>query len=144
MKALLSAAILTLLMTSFAADAKPPKDKGGKPNKEQHEDKERREDLRDLEDGLGAISSLISASDARNLAVSHNMTGQKPLPPGIRKNLAKGKPLPPGIQKTRGGGSFFDDLPQKKGYEWRGAGTDLVLVQAGTEMVADVIEGVFE
>lgn len=124
--------------------AKPPENKGGKPNKEQQEWKEDREDLRDLQDGLNLVSSLISADDARSLARKSGATGYKPLPPGIQKNLARGKPIPPGIQKTRMPGGMMNNLPKQKGYEWRGAGTDLLLVQEGTEIVADVLRDVFK
>ena len=143
-KFLVTATLLSLILASSPATAKPPKDKGGKPDKEQHEDKELREDLRDIEDGLDLVSSLISAGDARDLAVGAGATGNKPLPNGIRKNLARGKPIPPGIQKTRMPSGFLDELPKRKGYRWEGAGTDLLLVQEGTDLVADVLKDVMK
>ncbi len=143
--------IIALFFLAFAlvavqdGHAKPPENKkGGKPNKEQHDKKEDREDLRDLQDGINLVSSLISADDARNLAKASGATGYKPLPPGIQKNLARGKPLPPGIEKTRMPGGMLDKLPKQKGYEWRNAGADLLLVQEGTEIVADVLRDVFK
>ena len=46
-----------------------------------------------------ALEFLVnfSSSEGHRLAKENKLTGQKPLPPGIRKNLARGKPLPPGI-----------------------------------------------
>ncbi len=143
MKTVILGICLAILTFSAYAQGKPPKNKGGKPDKEQHEKREDREDLRDLQDGLGLVSSLISAHDARNIAIGEGATGYKPLPNGIRKNLARGKPIPPGIQKTRMPGGVLDKLPKQKGYEWRSAGTDLLLVEAGTEIVADVLKDVF-
>ena len=70
--------------------------------------------------------------------------GYKPLPPGIAKNLARGKPLPPGIAKRYPPGAMVGRLPVHPGYEWRIAGTDLILVQIGTQVVADVLKRVFE
>src|SRR3546814_12654007 len=61
------------------------------------------------------------------------------LPPGIRKNLARGKPLPPGIQKKIVPGSLLSRLPRYSGYEWRVAGSDLILVAVATAVVADVL-----
>ena len=90
------------------------------------------------------VTAGISIGDARRLASSHGITGGKPLPPGIRKNLARGKPMPPGIQKTRMPGSFIDELPHHKGYEWQQAGTDLVLVVTGSLVISDILEGVFD
>ena len=144
MKLLIACVLGLLLLTAVDAQADKPNNKGGKPNKEKHENKEDREDLRDLQDGVDLVSSLISAGDARDIARSAGATGYKPLPNGIRKNLARGKPLPPGIQKTRMPGGMMDKLPKRAGYEWQSAGTDLVLVQAGTDIVADVLKDVFK
>lgn len=68
----------------------------------------------------------------------------KPLPPGIRKNLARGKPLPPGIASQSLPGSYISRLPVHAGYEWIGAGTDLLLVEAGSRVIADVLVDVFK
>lgn len=90
------------------------------------------------------ISAGISIGDARRLASKHGITGSKPLPPGIKKNLARGKPMPPGIQNTRMPESFIRELPRHEGYEWRQTGTDLVLVASGSLVISDILEGVFD
>jgi len=90
------------------------------------------------------VSAGISVGDARKLASDYKMTGGKPLPPGIRKNLARGKPLPPGIEKTRLPGSFVNQLPHHTGFEWQRVGTDLVLVVSGSLVISDILEGVFD
>jgi hypothetical protein len=90
------------------------------------------------------VTAGISFGEARRLAVDSGLTGYKPLPPGIRKNMARGKPMPPGIAKTRMPGSFVGQLPHHDGYEWRQAGTDLVLIAIGTLIIADVLERVFD
>jgi hypothetical protein len=92
----------------------------------------------------GYVSAGISVGDARLLAAQYNLTGQKGLPPGIQKNLARGKPLPPGIAKRYLPQPFVARLPQRSGYEWRQAGTDLVLVISGSMVVTDVLPGVFK
>lgn len=69
--------------------------------------------------------------------------GHKPLPPGIQKDLARGKPLPPGIARRAALSAMLGRLPRHAGYEWQLAGTDLVLVQIGTAIVADVLKDVF-
>ena len=95
--------------------------------------------------GLSAtVTAGISIGDARRLATRYDLTGSKPLPPGIRKNLARGKPMPPGIQKTRMPDSFISQLPVHPGYEWRQAGSDLVLVVSGSLVISDILEGVFD
>ena len=99
----------------------------------------------DVDLGLSAtISAGISIGDARVLASNHGITGSKPLPPGIKKNVARGKPLPPGIQKTRMPESFINELPEHDGYEWQQAGADLVLVASGSLVISDILEGVFD
>jgi hypothetical protein len=81
----------------------------------------------------------INQQDARKWAKQYNIGGYKPLPPGIRKNLARGKPIPPGIAKTRLPQGYINQLPRYEGYEWRGYGTDLVLVDLVSNVIADVI-----
>jgi Ni/Co efflux regulator RcnB len=99
----------------------------------------------DSRDGVtGRISAGISFGDARQVAERHGMTGAKPLPPGIRKNLARGKPLPPGIARQHMPAAFTSDLPRHDGYEWRQAGGDLVLVASGTLVIEDILSGVFD
>lgn len=85
----------------------------------------------------------ITVSTARGYAVQAGATGYGSLPPGIRKNLARGKPLPPGIAKKMVPGPMLARLPVHPGYEWRVAGSDLILVAIATAVVADVLTGVF-
>jgi hypothetical protein len=142
----LVALLLGLVLVSDLA-AKPPQGKGGrggKPDNEAQERKEDREDLRDLEAGIDLVSGLLSVDDARKIARGAGATGYKELPPGVRKNLARGKPMPPGIAKTRMPGGMLDQLPKRKGYDWQIAGTDLLLVQAGSNIVSDVLKDVFK
>ncbi|RCV92631.1 hypothetical protein DU506_06855 [Vreelandella rituensis] len=68
----------------------------------------------------------------------HQMDG---LPPGIRKNLERGKPLPPGIAK-RFDGRVAEELPQYPGYEWEHVGTDVILIDAATRVVVDILANV--
>lgn len=81
----------------------------------------------------------IKLDETRLLAQQNHFVGQKPLPPGIRKNLMRGKPLPPGIAKTSLPKPFVSSLPVRPGYEWRAYGTDLVLVSVASNMIAHVI-----
>lgn len=90
------------------------------------------------------VDSDISFNDARRLAVNFGLTGYKPLPPGIAKNLARGKPLPPGIAKKTVPGSMLNQLPYYPGYEWQAIGNDLVLIALSTAIVTTVINGVFD
>jgi len=120
--------------------AAPPNDKGKSGSGKKKENTSAQVDL-----GLSAtISAGISVGDARILASRHGITGSKPLPPGIKKNIARGKPIPPGIQKTRMPRSFINELPQYDGYEWQQAGADLILVARGSLIVSDILEGVFD
>ncbi|MDR0207595.1 MAG: anti-virulence regulator CigR family protein [Pseudomonas putida] len=65
------------------------------------------------------------------------------LPPGVRKNLARGKPLPPGIAKKLDG-RLIGRLPHYDGYEWRQAGTDLLLVTIATGLIYEVLTNVLD
>jgi hypothetical protein len=86
----------------------------------------------------------IGFDEIRRLAVANNLTGYDALPPGIRKNLARGKPLPPGIAKRAVPSGMLGQLPVRNGHEWQISGTDLVLVETGTLLVVELLEGVFQ
>ena len=138
--------ILILLCTSLLLTsplcAKPSTDRE-QPVKKKGSDKSEKGGLEYNLDLSILVSAGISIGDARRLAADEGLTGMKPLPPGIRKNLARGKPMPPGIAKTRMPNSFVNQLPRHNGYEWLQAGGDLVLVVTGSLVIADVLEGVF-
>jgi hypothetical protein len=91
------------------------------------------------------VRAGISVAAARDLfrRTGGSPESYKPLPPGIRKNLARGKPIPPGIAKTRLPGNYVGQLPHYPGYEWLGAGLDLLLVQTASGVIADVLIDVF-
>jgi hypothetical protein len=132
--------ISSLTLSVSALLAAPPDGKGKSGN-----GKKKDSTAYDVDFGLSAtISAGISIGDARVLASNHGITGTKPLPPGIRKNMARGKPMPPGIQKTRMPESFINELPRRNGYEWQQAGADLVLVASGSLIISDILEGVFD
>jgi len=132
------AVFLVLSLAAQTAQANPPENQG-KPA-----DKRSMSNLRMYGSLSVGVSAGITLGDARELAQRYEMTGQKPLPPGIQKNLARGKPLPPGIEKTRMPEAFVAALPQHEGYEWRQAGGDLVLVASGSLVISDILKGVFD
>ena len=134
--------LLVWIVPAGGLAAQPP-DKG-KPDKAKNEKKEDREDLKDAQAVVSLIAAAVGAEDARRFAVDTQLAGQKELPPGVRKNLAKGKPLPPGIGKTKVPSSLLKKLPSHKGFEWRMAGTDLLLVSVANEVVSDVVKDVFK
>lgn len=90
------------------------------------------------------VSSDISFSRARSLAINYGLTGYQSLPPGIAKNLMRGKPLPPGIARKAVPAAMLNELPYYPGYEWRAVGDDLVLVALSTAIVTSIINGVFD
>lgn len=125
-----------LPLTALAA---PPENKGKKAKNKDRPHGSSPDDI------SGLITAGISVAAARDLfRGAGGVPGSyKPLPPGIRKNLARGKPIPPGIAKTRLPGGYTGRLPQYPGYEWLGAGLDLLLVQTASGVVADVLFDVF-
>jgi len=137
--------LLVVLMPATLLALDPPQDKG-KPDKAKNEQKaDRYEDGNSLDVIAVATAGIrLSYGDARQFAVESNLTGYKPLPPGIRKNLARGKPMPPGIAKTRMPSSFLNRLPAHEGYEWRIAGSDLALVFQADMSISGVLKDVFQ
>lgn len=65
------------------------------------------------------------------------------LPPGIAMNVARGKRLPPGIAKKLPQGALAG-LPRHEGYEYVQVGRDIVLIEAATRLVVDIIERIFD
>ena len=128
------------LLVASSALADPPEGKG----KNKHKNMESGGDY-SASSTTALVTAGISASVARQVAIDSGvkMSGYKPLPPGIPKNLARGKPLPPGIAKKAAPSGMIPRLPKHPGYEWQMAGTDLVLVQIGTSIVSDVLKDVF-
>lgn len=136
------AAIIGLAMMSSLATAAPHEDKGKPEKATTHKQDGRQDHDNSIADVL--ITAGISVIEARRLAEANNIIGYDALPPGIRKNLARGKPLPPGIAKKLVRGPLLANLPVHPGYEWRVAGSDLVLVAVATAIVADVLIDIFK
>ncbi|MGH8194287.1 MAG: anti-virulence regulator CigR family protein [Woeseiaceae bacterium] len=68
---------------------------------------------------------------------------QKPLPPGIARNLARGKPLPPGIAKQVLPYELRQVLPPvRDGYERIIVAGKILLVEIATQVVRDVLTDV--
>lgn len=66
--------------------------------------------------------------------------GARQLPPGIAKNLGRGKPLPPGIAKQYLPGDLIARLPPvPRGFERLVIGGKVLLVEAGTQIIHDVL-----
>ena len=84
-----------LFTTTLLAD--PPENKG-KPEKTNSEEWVEKNNISVDANLSVVVSAGINIGDARKLASKYELTGQKSLPQGIRKNLARGKPMPPGIQ----------------------------------------------
>ncbi len=94
----------------------------------------------------GAVLAGVLLSD-RDRATITQYFQQHPqpatsLPPGIAKNLARGKPIPPGIAKRGVPNALSTKLSIPSGYELQTVGTDVVLIEAGTRIVADILKDI--
>lgn len=146
---LLAVTVVSVSLIGTPAFADPPEGKGkpdkamkqaGKKNRKEKKNKHGKDDG---VDSASLVMAGITVAQARRLALDYRYTGYKSLPPGIAKNLARGKPLPPGIAKKMVPSRMLSRLPGHAGYEWRVAGNDLILVAIATNIVADVLSGVF-
>lgn len=72
----------------------------------------------------------------------HGKKKRKSLPPGIAKNLQRGKPLPPGIAKQMLPEDLEDRLPRRSGYERLIVEGRVILIDAATRIVRDILEDV--
>ena len=94
----------------------------------------------------GAVLAGVLLSDQDRATISRYFQ-QHPqpataLPPGIAKNVARGKPIPPGIAKRGVPNGLSGQLSLPSGYELQTVGTDVVLIEAGTRIIADVLKDV--
>ncbi|WP_404377678.1 anti-virulence regulator CigR family protein [Vreelandella aquamarina] len=80
----------------------------------------------------------INERELLSLLRQYDAPRAEPLPPGIQRRLERGKPLPPGIAK-RFDGPIARELPRYPGYEWERVGADVVLIEAATRIVVDVL-----
>lgn len=70
---------------------------------------------------------------------SSGFAGMKPLPPGIAKKLARGGSLPPGIAKRYFPSDLMGQLPPRPGQQWLVMGTDILLIDAATQLILDIL-----
>ncbi len=67
------------------------------------------------------------------------------LPPGIARNLQRGKPMPPGIAKQHLPSDLRETLPPPRdGYERLVMAGKVLLVEAATQLIVDVIDVILE
>ena len=90
-----------------------------------------------------AERSLISGYLTRNRAgLPSIFANAKPLPPGIANKIARGGSMPPGITKKFLPNNLLAQLPARSGQQWIVAGTDIVLIEAATNLIVDVLKKV--
>ncbi|MFC3337311.1 anti-virulence regulator CigR family protein [Paracandidimonas soli] len=151
-RAILIASMLAGSAWAFGSLAAPPEGRGngngskgnsGKGNAGGNNKSERGR-RRDGDVHADLLYAGITAVLARRYAIDLGLGGYSALPPGIRRNLARGKPLPPGIAKKMAPASLLGRLPRYPGYEWRIAGSDLILISLATALVADILYDVFD
>lgn len=80
----------------------------------------------------------VNERELIRLLRGYNAPATESLPPGIQRQITRGKPLPPGIAK-RFDKSLGAQLPSYPGYEWEYVGTDVVLIEAATRVVVDIL-----
>lgn len=90
-------------------------------------------------DEIAIIQHYYSQPHA-NGSWQKNKHADKPLPPGIAKNLARGKPMPPGIAKQNLPDELVRNLPPvRNGYERVVVDGRVLLVEIATQLIHDVL-----
>ena len=90
----------------------------------------------------GITLTVSQQHSIRVYYASHPRWGAKALPPGMQKRLAKGKPLPPGIAKKLAPAALSSKIGLPAGYQLVEVGLDVVLVEAATGIVRDLLRSV--
>jgi len=98
--------------------------------------------------GVSVAGVLITAAEQSIIASyvqqyrgspSYGFAGAEPLPPGIAKKIARGGKMPPGIAKHYLPADLMQRLPPRPGQEWIAVGTHILLVDAATQVVLDIL-----
>ena len=94
--------------------------------------------------GQVTLSATITAIERQTIFAyfqqhQASYAGMKPLPPGIAKKIARGGTLPPGIAKRYFPNDLIAQLPPRPGQQWVIVGTDVLLIQAGTSLILDLL-----
>jgi len=87
-----------------------------------------------------ALFSALEVQRIRSYYATRGDVRAKPLPPGIAKNLARGKPLPPGIAKRYAPRDLVGQLSSRSGYQILVAGASILLVEAASGVIRDIVE----
>jgi hypothetical protein len=143
----LIAGVLSCALVATAALADPPEGKGRGKHGRGGGDVSRDDDSGTnaaIEVGLGVAMAMFTDNDRATIGgyFDQHRYGAQRLPPGIAKNLARGKPLPPGIAKKMLPGDLVAGLPRRPGYDYIMAGSDVLLVEAATHVVSDILRNV--
>ncbi|WP_445012082.1 anti-virulence regulator CigR family protein [Vreelandella stevensii] len=112
----------------------------GREHRQEYQREHRHEYRRDREQRSERYIDLprINERELLGLLRQYEAPRAEPLPPGIQRRLERGKPLPPGIAK-RFDGPIAQQLPRYPGYEWERVGADVVLIEAATRVVVDIL-----
>jgi len=104
--------------------------------------------MQTVDTGQVTLSATITAIERQTISAyfqqhQASYSDIKPLPPGIAKKLARGGTMPPGIAKRYFPNDLIAQLPARPGQQWVIAGTDVLLVQAGTNLILDLLARAF-
>jgi hypothetical protein len=148
---------LASCLPAAAASAQPEGRGGGPPNQRgggPPDDRGRGGDGRgngrggdDRRESRGAASGAAFSDGERSVIVDFfrsNPTQAERLPPGIARNLERGKPLPPGIARRSLPSGLEGRLPTRDGGRYARilVGSDVVLIEVGSDLVLDILRGV--
>lgn len=135
--------------TPLLASADPGRGRGHGHDRDDRGREHDRNDLADeLGDALGAaaaitLASVVFSPRERDLIYDYfdvHSFEPRGLPPGIARNLARGKPLPPGIAKRYLPSPLLAQLPRRDGYEYLIVGGSIILAEAATGLIVDILE----
>lgn len=133
---ILATVLIGLALTPWSTLADPPPGKGR--GRKQRDEEEAAPNAAATIIGA-AVFSALEIQRIRSYYATRPPAGGKPLPPGIAKNLARGKPLPPGIAKRYAPRDLTRQLSGRTGYEVIVAGTSILLVEAASRIIRDIV-----
>lgn len=152
---LLTAALATVALAAPAV-AQPPEGKG-KPDHaghgdKGHADKGKPEKAAGPDLGDVVTATVLSEIERRLIgdyfrttptaALPPGLAKKDKIPPGIARQIQRGQRLPPEVAMLPLPDDLLRRLPPRAGARPVVVGTDVVLVQEGTRLILDILEGV--
>ena len=87
------------------------------------------------------IGDYITKARNSSSGLPPGLANRQQLPPGLQKHIQRTGYLPPGLEKRGLPSDLRGLLPRRTGQNYRVVGTDIMLIEAATGLILDIMVG---